>query len=285
MSKPAEQAVWRILRDLPSALPLTVLAQRCMVCGHRSRPGPTWKLAPELVESWRLDTRWRRRFERREGLRCRRCGSVTRYQYLAGVIMEVLGAGHIGCESFSDFTASAHFKRLRVAEINGCGPLHGFLARNPALAYSEYGSDDPAVPSEDLLCLSYGDSEFDLVVTSDTLEHVPDLTKALAEIERVLKPGGRHVFTVPVVWDGRKTLRRAVLEEGRIVHRFPPSYHGVWKDRNPDRLVFHEFGEDVLDYVQSPRTDISIRQDTANPSLTVFVADRVADAADERRGS
>jgi SAM-dependent methyltransferase len=244
------------------------------VCGSRSRRGRPWKLAPELVDSWGIDRRWKRLIERREGVGCRACGAVCRFQYLAQVIMEELGAVGLGYHSFADYADSSHFKRLRVAEINGCGTLHEFLNRNPSLQYSEYGSEDPEVPSEDLLALSYRDRTFDLVLTSDTLEHVPRLSGALSEIERVLKPGGRHIFTVPVVWDGRKTLERAVLEDSRIVHLLPPSYHGVWDDQRADRLVFHEFGEDVLDYLGTADSDVTVRRDPANPSLTVFVAVR-----------
>lgn len=222
--------------------------------------------------SWQIDSYWKWLIERREGLGCSVCGSVARYRYLARVIMEELGALDLGYGSFSDYADSARFKQLRVAEVNGCGALHGYLNLNPELAYSEYGSGDPAIPSEDLARLSYRSSEFDLVLTSDTLEHVPDLSRALDEIERVLKPGGRHIFTVPVVWDGRKTRQRAVLDGERVVHLYPPSYHGVWNEQNPDRLVFHEFGDDALDYLRTAGTDTKVRRHPRNPSLSVFVA-------------
>jgi len=217
-------------------------------------------------------------FERREGLRCLACGAVSRFQHLAGVILEEFGARSLGCDNFSDFTKSRHFKRLRVAEINGCGTLHGFLDRHPSLAYSEFGSEDPEIPSEDLLALSYRDQQFDLVITSDTLEHVPDLKIALAEIERILSPGGRHIFTVPTVWDGRKTRQRALLKDARIVHLHPPSFHGVWSAQSSDRLVFHEFGDDVLDYLRTAGTETTVSKDALNPSLSVFVAVRMHDA-------
>lgn len=266
---------YSLLNELPIALGLpSVRKGFCGVCGSQSRRGRPWKLAKGLVNSWQIDSRWKRMIERREGLACAVCGSVSRYRYLARIIMEELGALTLGYGSFSDYTDSAHFKQLRVAEVNGCGALHGYLNLNPGLAYSEYGSEDPAIPSEDLTRLSYRDSEFDLVVTSDTLEHLPHLPGALNEIERVLKPGGRHIFTVPVVWDGRKTRRRAVLDGERVIHLYPPSYHGVWSARSPDRLVFHEFGDDALDYLQTPGTETTVRRHPRNPSISVFVAVR-----------
>ena len=40
---------------------------------------------------------------------------------------------------------------------------------------------------------------YDLVVHSDTLEHVPDPVRALQECRRVLRPLGACCFTVPIV--------------------------------------------------------------------------------------
>jgi 2-polyprenyl-6-hydroxyphenyl methylase/3-demethylubiquinone-9 3-methyltransferase len=42
--------------------------------------------------------------------------------------------------------------------------------------------------------LPYSDADFDAVVCVDVLEHVADLTKVLAEVARVLKPGGLFLF-------------------------------------------------------------------------------------------
>lgn len=92
-------------------------------------------------------------------------------------------------------------RRLAIAEINLAGNLHRHLARCPGLRHSEYGSRDPQVPSEDLTRLSYADASFDLVITADKLEHVPDIDLALRETYRVLRLGGAHVFSVPVIWD------------------------------------------------------------------------------------
>lgn len=273
MKELVDRVTYSLLSEAPTALGLpTLYKEHCGICGRQGRRGPPWKLAKGLVASWEINARWKRMIERREGRRCSECGSVSRFRYMARVIMEELGAPDPDHESFAEFAGSTRFRQLRVAEVNGCGALHDYLALNPKLAYSEYGSDDPAVPSEDLTCLSYGDSELDLVLTSDTLEHVPDLPGAMAEIERVLKPGGRHIFTVPVVWDGRKTRQRAVLDGERIVHLYPASYHGVWDERSPDRLVFHELGDDALDYLQTPGTDTTVRQHPDNPAISVFVA-------------
>lgn len=45
--------------------------------------------------------------------------------------------------------------------------------------------------------LPFADGEFSAIVTLDTLEHVPDDVKAIAEIARVLEPGGAAIINVP----------------------------------------------------------------------------------------
>jgi SAM-dependent methyltransferase len=44
------------------------------------------------------------------------------------------------------------------------------------------------------------DANFDAVVLTEVLEHVPDPVAALREQWRILKPGGRILVTVPFVW-------------------------------------------------------------------------------------
>jgi len=49
----------------------------------------------------------------------------------------------------------------------------------------------------DLLALPFPDASVDRVIASEVLEHIPDDVTAMAEIARVLKPGGRVAVTVP----------------------------------------------------------------------------------------
>ena len=49
----------------------------------------------------------------------------------------------------------------------------------------------------DLEAMPYADGEFDLVVTTDVLEHVMDLNRVIAEMLRVLRPGGHLVIRTP----------------------------------------------------------------------------------------
>ena len=49
----------------------------------------------------------------------------------------------------------------------------------------------------DLLALPFPDGSVDRVIASEVLEHIPDDATAMAEIFRVLRPGGRVAVTVP----------------------------------------------------------------------------------------
>lgn len=51
----------------------------------------------------------------------------------------------------------------------------------------------------DIQAMPLDDSSYDVVFASHVLEHVPDDSSAIAEIRRILKPGGIAVLPVPIV--------------------------------------------------------------------------------------
>ena len=51
--------------------------------------------------------------------------------------------------------------------------------------------------------LPFPDGAFDVVVISEVLEHIPDDRDAIAELDRVLRPGGTLAVTVPRWWPER----------------------------------------------------------------------------------
>lgn len=67
----------------------------------------------------------------------------------------------------------------------------------------------------DAQAVPFEDEGFDAVIANHMLYHMPDRTKALLEIRRVLRPGGRFFAS---------TIGRAHLRElDELVHRFDPS--------------------------------------------------------------
>lgn len=247
--------------------------ERCEACGFRGAKQRVPVVSDELADQWKLTDEWRIYFDAREGVACVRCGCNERASHQAAAVLDAIrDRVPVTGSSLAAAMRDSRAWSLRIAEINSAHGLHQFLRRSANVVYSEFGSRDPAVPSEDLLALTYGDACFDIVITSETLEHVPDCDRANHEILRVLKPGGVHVFTVPVVWDGRRTVQRARVEAGTLCHLLPPSYHGGAEEKKEDFLVFYEFGDDVVERCRSAGFDIIVRRDPLNPALATFMA-------------
>lgn len=72
------------------------------------------------------------------------------------------------------------------------------------------------------LTLPFPDDSFDRIVVSEVLEHIPDDAGALAEIRRVLRPGGRMAATVPawlpekICWMLSAEYHAPLVEGGHI---------------------------------------------------------------------
>jgi GT2 family glycosyltransferase len=191
----------------------------CAACG-----ADRWQidriLWPELVAEWELTPYEHKYVDLQQGMHCIRCKCNLRANALALAITTcVTESGPL--ESWISGS------ELRILEVNEAGSLHQFLQRAPNAVFGAY-------PDVDLQRLRFGNATFDLVVHSDTLEHVPDVSKALSECRRVLKPGGHLIYTVPVLV--------SKLSRGRA--DLPPSFHGGGVPNSPDLLVHTEFGAD-----------------------------------------
>ncbi len=86
----------------------------------------------------------------------------------------------------------------------------------------------------DALHLPFADGSFDVVTMLDVLEHLEDDAGALCEVQRVLRPGGAYVWSVPAyqhLWSAhdealhhfrryeRRDLARLLKRSGFAVHR------------------------------------------------------------------
>jgi SAM-dependent methyltransferase len=52
----------------------------------------------------------------------------------------------------------------------------------------------------DIVSLPFPDASFDAVIVAEVLEHIPEDERAMGEIARILRPGGRLAVTVPRWW-------------------------------------------------------------------------------------
>jgi hypothetical protein len=103
---------------------------------------------------------------------------------------------------------------------------------------------------EDLTKLSFQDGEFDAIVSLDVIEHIPSYKRAFEEAFRVIKRGGRLLWTVPFNPSQIRNTIRAEIVNGKIVHLLPPEYHG---DPLSDAgcLCFTNFGWEMLEQVRA----------------------------------
>lgn len=128
----------------------------------------------------------------------------------------------------------------------------------PAIIGSEYlGKDIPSgslgsvngmpVRHESITELSFPSSSLDVIVHNDVLEHVFDYRKALAELRRVLKKGGKLLFTCPFFFMLEREFQKArILADGSIEYLTEPEYHG--DPINPQgALTFYHYGWGLVD--------------------------------------
>jgi SAM-dependent methyltransferase len=104
----------------------------------------------------------------------------------------------------------------------------------------------------DMLALPVATASVDLVTAGYGLRNVPVLSAGLAEIARVLKRGGVHVFTIPHDPHQPHTIERARVEQGTIIHERPAVYHGD-SIRGQGILAFRDFGADAAERISRPK--------------------------------
>lgn len=111
------------------------------------------------------------------------------------------------------------------------------------------GSTQHGWRCENLEALSLEDASIDLQVTQDVMEHIFAPELAFREIARTLKPGGAHIFTVPLVNKADPSRRRARrASNGEIEHLETPVYHGNPIDQQGS-LVTMDWGYDICQFI------------------------------------
>lgn len=174
----------------------------------------------------------------RERLVCTQCGMNNRQRLVAKLVQQ----------------ATSEYGSPSIYLMEQVTPIFQWVRRLPGTVVhgSEYlgfqlegGDVVGGVRHEDVMNLSFAAESFDLIVSNDVLEHIPDPAAAFRECSRVLKPGGSVIATFPFRADKDSTVVRAKLSDGVLEHLLPAQYHGnpVSSDGS---LVFHDFGWDLL---------------------------------------
>ena len=161
---------------------------------------------------------------------------------------------------------------LKMVDFAPSVPLSDFIRREIARsgrnipyrtadAFAE-GVDDKVDITE---LRSYQDGEFDFFICSHVLEHVSDDRKAIREMHRILRPGGKGILMVPIVLciseiDEDPT----VVDEGERWRRFGQFDHvrlyskrGFIERVKAAGFLLHQHGQEVFGAKEFIRTGIS----------------------------
>ena len=89
-----------------------------------------------------------------------------------------------------------------ASKVLHMAPEKAFISRLKKVPHLDYISCDLESPladiKADICALPFDDNSFDWVLCNHVLEHIPNDTKAMQELYRVLKPGGKALLQVPL---------------------------------------------------------------------------------------
>lgn len=142
----------------------------------------------------------------------------------------------------------------------------------------------------DAQAIPYPDATFDAVIANHMLYHVPDRPKALAEMRRVLRPGGR--LYAATVGEGHLTELRRLIEAavGRSLPPDPavaafslengptqlaPWFTAVERRNYPDALVITE-AQPLIAYILSARAWFGLADEAEVAPIAQMVRQRLA---------
>ena len=143
---------------------------------------------------------------KRQNAKCPSCGSLERHRMLWLYL-----ANHV-------WGAAPGAKR----DVLHVSPEPFLQERLKHRGDVNYVSGDLLVPGctcrLDLTDMCFWDDQFDLVICSHVLEHVPDDAAAMREMRRVLRPSGTLVLMVPIYGDTTYEDPSITEPEDRLAH-------------------------------------------------------------------
>jgi SAM-dependent methyltransferase len=169
----------------------------------------------------------------RETLQCNHCIASMRQRALAVGLLDVLSQRWSRtCRSIEEL-AHQGLRGVRVLDSDNFSTISRMLRADESYTRLSYFPDRPFGATlghnyfnQDLQRLTFEDQSFDIVLTSDVMEHVRDSDAAHDEIWRVLAPGGAYVFTVPCDMERAEDIRLIDTSTPQDQFLCEPQYHG-----------------------------------------------------------
>ena len=249
----------------------------CNVCGKKSFP---------LYDFPNLKLRNEHRIEiLRETLQCRVCLSTMRHRSLVEKFLN-----HVGIANARDLISvneisKNDLSKISILDTDAFSPMSKILRGHPNYFVSSFSSDKPLNTllgenhyNINLECIGFPDNFFDLILTSDVMEHVRDIDTAHFEIARILKPGGKYIFTVP--YDSNCDDEHLLIEvnEGGDKYLVPPQYHG--DPVNGGIVAYRVFGQRIFKDLQNIGFEVKLEYIEDEKKMIVngdvFVATKIS---------
>lgn len=252
----------------------------CPICGCRSTPlydFPNIKLRQEHKIG-----------VLRETLQCRECFGSLRQRSLALALLDHFfdrtGIRHGSIEAL----AEAGLGGLRLLDTDNFSAISNLFRRTPSyircsyLPDSPWGAEiEPNYYNINLENIDFEDQSFDIVLTSDVMEHVRNVDTAHVEIHRILKPNGAYIFNVPYDEDSEYEIQLVDTTTDDDKYLCSPQYHG--DPLTGGILAYRVFGRDLIAKLSGLGYRVSFRRIEQPANLVidgdVFVAIKRADQA------
>jgi SAM-dependent methyltransferase len=190
----------------------------------------------------------------RETLLCKSCGSTNRQRTLAHMLISVLHR-QFACEGAALDRLTCQAGKVEIWDTDAFGPIGARVGSVVNVTRSKYLPQLPfgveterGVYNIDLQQVSFPSNRFDVILTSDVMEHVRDDCRAHAEIFRCLRPGGAYLFTVPYDEDRAGTRRLVDTSSAEDVFLEPPHYHG--DPISGKILAYRIYGRDLIERLE-----------------------------------
>ena len=149
-------------------------------------------------------------YSRRKNVKCPKCRSLVRHRHLWLYLTKNYGI----------------LEKKKSVELLHFAPeksLMNGLSKVQSIKYytSEYSQQKNADFHFDIQKIDYENNQFDIIICSHVLEHVPDDYKAMQELYRILRVGGEALIQVPL-WpsESHPTYENSQITDprDRIIH-------------------------------------------------------------------
>ena len=142
-------------------------------------------------------------------------------------------------------------------------PEQAFYQRFKKLDHITYTTTDLNSPLADVkadIChLPFDDDTFDVILCNHVLEHIPDDTRAMQELYRVMKPGGWGIFQIPQDLKREQTFEDNTITDRKERARIFGQYDHVriYGRDYFDKLRSVGFSVEEVDYTNTlPKEDV-----------------------------